>query len=40
MPENTPVEMHKDLALFNTETWMYEEFEIGAKIKSIPPDAI
>ena len=35
MPENTPVEMHKDLPLFNTETWMYEDFEIGAKIKSI-----
>lgn len=35
MPEQTPVEMHKELPQFNTETWMYEEFEIGAKIRSI-----
>jgi len=35
MPENTPVETHKDLPLFNTETWMYEEFEVGYKIRSM-----
>ena len=34
-PENTPVEMHQDLPLFNTETWMYEDFVVGEKIKSI-----
>lgn len=26
---------HQDLPLFNTETWMYEEFEVGQKIRSI-----
>lgn len=35
MPEQTPAETHDTLPLFNTETWMYEEFEIGVKIKSI-----
>jgi acyl dehydratase len=35
MPENTPVETHADLPVFNTETWMYEEFEVGLKIRSI-----
>ena len=35
MPEQTPVEMHKQLPQFNTETWMYEEFETGVKIRSI-----
>jgi len=35
MPENTPIEMHNDLPLFNTETWMYEEFVVGEKIRSI-----
>lgn len=35
MPESTPVEMHEDLPLFNTEDWMYEDFEIGVKVRSI-----
>ncbi|MCP5094071.1 MAG: MaoC family dehydratase [Chloroflexi bacterium] len=35
MPEQTPVEMHKQLPQFNTETWMYEGFETGVKIRSI-----
>jgi acyl dehydratase len=35
MPENTPVETHKGLPLFNTETWLYEDFEVGQKIRSI-----
>ncbi len=35
MPEQTPAEMHNQLPLFNTETWLYEDFEIGVKIKSI-----
>jgi acyl dehydratase len=26
---------HKNLPLFNTETWMYEEFEVGKIIRSI-----
>lgn len=26
---------HQELPLFNTETWMYEEFEVGHKIRSI-----
>ena len=31
MPENTPVEMHDKLPLFNTETWMYEDFELAPR---------
>lgn len=26
---------HSEIALFNTETWMYEEFEVGEKKRSI-----
>lgn len=35
MPENTPVDKHKDIPLYNTETWMYEDFKIGQKDRSI-----
>ncbi|WP_299555981.1 MaoC family dehydratase [Seonamhaeicola sp.] len=35
MPENTPLEQHKDIPLYNTETWMYEDFQIGQKDRSI-----
>ncbi|HUH47391.1 MAG TPA: MaoC family dehydratase [Arenibacter sp.] len=35
MPENTPLENHKDIKLFNTENWLYEDFEIGLKARSI-----
>ena len=35
MPENTPLEAHKDIKLFNTEDWLYEDFEIGLKSRSI-----
>lgn len=35
MPENTPLEKHKDIKLFNTENWLYEDFEIGLKSRSI-----
>ena len=35
MPEITPREKHFDIKLFNTEDWMYEEFEIGKKDRSI-----
>ncbi len=35
MPENTPLEKHKDIRLFNTEDWLYEDFEVGLKARSI-----
>lgn len=35
MPESTPVAQHKDLPLFNTEDWLYEDFEVGLKHRSI-----
>lgn len=35
MPENTPLEQHKDIPLYNTETWLYEDFIIGQKDRSI-----
>ena len=35
MPEKTPLETHKDIKLFNTEDWLYEDFEIGLKSRSI-----
>lgn len=35
MPENTPLENHKEIKLFNTENWLYEDFEIGLKSRSI-----
>ncbi|WP_422080573.1 MaoC family dehydratase [Ulvibacterium sp.] len=35
MPENTPLEKHKDVPVYNTETWMYEDFKIGQKDRSI-----
>ena len=35
MPENTSRSSHKDIPLYNTETWMYEDFQIGKKDRSI-----
>lgn len=35
MNPNPDPQKHKELPLFNTETWMYEEFEVGAKVRSI-----
>jgi acyl dehydratase len=35
MTENAKKRPHDDLPLFNTEDWMYEEFEVGKKIRSI-----
>ncbi len=36
MSEITTIqEQHAKLPQFNTETWMYEEFEVGQKIRSI-----
>jgi acyl dehydratase len=32
---NKPIRPHQELPLFNTEDWMYEEFEVGQKIRSI-----
>ena len=34
-PENTPVEQHDNLRRFNTEDWLYEDFEVGQKVRSI-----
>ena len=35
MPENTPLEKHRDIKLFNTEDWLYEDFQVGLKSRSI-----
>jgi acyl dehydratase len=35
MPEITPKDQHSSVRLYNTENWMYEEFEIGRKDRSI-----
>ncbi len=35
MSESTPRETHAAIKLFNTEDWMYEEFEVGRKDRSI-----
>lgn len=35
MPESTPKEQHDQIKLYNTEDWMYEEFEVGRKDRSI-----
>ncbi|TGV02604.1 MaoC family dehydratase [Flavivirga rizhaonensis] len=35
MSENTPIEQHKDIPVYNTEEWMYEDFKIGQKDRSI-----
>lgn len=35
MPEQTPVEQHDKIPLHATEEWMYEDFEIGKKDRSI-----
>lgn len=35
MPEVTPPESHDSLKLYNSEDWMYEEFVIGQKDRSI-----
>ncbi|WP_111708970.1 MaoC family dehydratase [Lutibacter citreus] len=35
MPEKTPLSQHKDIPLYNTETWMYEDFKVGQKDRSI-----
>jgi acyl dehydratase len=35
MNPNPDPTKHKEIPLFNTETWMYEDFEVGAKTRSI-----
>ncbi|MEO0795180.1 MAG: MaoC family dehydratase [Verrucomicrobiota bacterium] len=35
MPESTPPENHSSVELYNTETWMYEDFVVGEKKRSI-----
>ncbi len=35
MPESTPPESHAAVPVYNTETWMYEDFELGRKDRSI-----
>jgi acyl dehydratase len=35
MNPNPDPEKHKEIPLFNTETWLYEDFEIGWRIRSI-----
>ena len=35
MNPNPDPAKHQEIPLFNTETWMYEDFEIGWKIRSI-----
>jgi acyl dehydratase len=35
MSENAKNRPHQDLPLFNTEDWMYEEFEVGKQVRSI-----
>jgi acyl dehydratase len=32
---NTDAARHKEIPLYNTESWFYEDFEIGARIRSI-----
>lgn len=34
-PENTPADQHERIPLFQTEDWLYEDFEIGRKDRSI-----
>ncbi len=35
MPETTPPETHASIEAYNTENWLYEDFEIGLKKRSI-----
>lgn len=35
MPENTPAEQHASVRLYNSEDWMYEDFVVGQKDRSI-----
>ena len=35
MPEKTPIDQHAQIPQYNTENWLYEDFEIGRKDRSI-----
>jgi len=35
MPESTPPELHSQIKVNATEDWMFEDFEIGVKARSI-----
>src|SRR5208282_4161137 len=35
MPESTPLEKHQQIKIWNAEDWLYEEFEVGRKDRSI-----
>ena len=35
MPESTPLEKHEQIKVWNAEDWLYEDFEIGRKDRSI-----
>lgn len=35
MPESTPRERHADIKAYNTEDWLYEDFVVGQKDRSI-----
>ena len=35
MPETTPPERHADIKVYNTEDWLYEDFVVGQKDRSI-----
>ena len=35
MPETTPPDQHADVRLYNTEDWLYEDFVVGQKDRSI-----
>ncbi|WP_145297757.1 MaoC family dehydratase [Crateriforma conspicua] len=35
MPESTPVAVHHQIPMHNVEDWMYEDFQIGDKRRSI-----
>ena len=35
MPESTPPETHADIKVYNTEDWLYEDFVVGQKDRSI-----
>jgi acyl dehydratase len=32
---NTDAATHKEIPLYNTESWFFEDFEVGAKVRSI-----
>ena len=35
MPESTPPDQHGEVKLYNTEDWLYEDFVVGQKDRSI-----